>query len=491
MDANGLPIALLLAIAAGLFLLSVFLSKVSEKLGVPALLVFLGIGMLAGSEGPGGIYFDNALIAQTIGTIALVFILFAGGLDTDWQQVRPILRHGISLATIGVALTALATAAFTHLVLNFPWPQSLLIGAIVSSTDAAAVFSVLRSRNVSLRGNLRPLLELESGSNDPMAVFLTIGILEVIRHPGMSYATLIPMFALQMGIGLATGFVAGRLTLTLLNRLRLEYEGLYPVLTASVVVFLYGVTTHFNGSGFLAVYVAALMIGNRSFVRKKTLVQFHDGLAWIMQITMFLTLGLLVFPKQLPSVAVDGLIVSAVLMFIARPLAVFVTSVFTNTPFRDKLVISWVGLRGAVPIILATFPLLAGIDGDHKIFNIVFFVVLTSVLLQGPSIPFFAKRLKVDAPLERKRRYPLEFLETEGADMQMTELIVPFGSRFAGKSLIQVGMPKTSLIVLIVRDDSYIVPSGDTILEEGDVLLTIGDQQSLKSISDVLAKKHD
>lgn len=479
----NIPIELLLAGASGLFLLSVFLSKASEKLGVPALLLFLGIGMLAGSDGPGGIYFDNAFIAQTIGTVALAFILFAGGLDTDWQQVRPVLRHGISLATLGVGLTAFILGAFAHVVLGFPWLQALLVGAIVSSTDAAAVFSVLRSRNVSLRGNLRPLLEFESGSNDPMAVFLTIGILGLIGSPGKPFVSLLPLFFLQMGIGLIIGFAGGLLSVALLNRLRLEYEGLYPVLTASLVIFTYGLTAYLSGSGFLAVYVAGLVIGNRSFVRKKTLIQFHDGLAWIMQITMFLTLGLLVFPKQLPDVAGKGLILSAVLILVARPIAVFLSSLIAGMPFREKLLISWVGLRGAVPIVLATFPFLAGIDQDRTIFNVIFFVVLTSVLIQGPTIPLFAKLLKADAPMERKRRYPLEFLETEGADMQLTEIIVPYESRMVGKSLIQVGMPKTALIVLIVRGESYIVPSGDSVLEEGDVLLTLGDKESLKDVS--------
>lgn len=484
----NLPIELLLAGAAALFLLSVFLSKASEKLGVPALLVFLGIGMLVGSDGPGGIYFDNAFIAQTIGAVALSYILFAGGLDTDWSQVRPVLWHGLSLATLGVGLTALIVGLTTFYVLDFSWQKSLLLGAIVSSTDAAAVFSVLRSKKVSLRGNLRPLLELESGSNDPMAVFLTIGLLEIIGNPAEPLANLIPLFFLQMGIGLIVGLASGLVSLALLNKLRLEYEGLYPVLTASLVIATFGLTTFIDGSGFLAVYVAGLVIGNRSFVRKKTLLQFHDGLAWIMQITMFLTLGLLVFPKQLPGIAIKGLIVSAALIFVARPVAVFVSSLLTGTAFREKLILSWVGLRGAVPIVLATFPLLAGLDQDHTIFNVVFFIVLTSVLVQGPTIPLFAKLLKVDAPFERKKRYPLEFLETEGADLELIEIIVPYESFAFGKSLIQIGLPKTILVVLIVRDDAYIIPSGDTVLQAGDILLTLGDQETLKSVSRILSK---
>jgi len=275
----------------------------------------------------------------------------------------------------------------------------------------------------------------------------------------------------------------------LLNHLHLEYEGLYLVLTASLVIFMYGAAAMLGGSGFLAVYVAALLIGNRSFIRKRTLVQFHDGLAWIMQIMLFMTLGLLVYPRQLPGIAVQGLVVSAVLIFVARPVAAFLSSTFVKTAFREKILLSWVGLRGAVPIVLATFPLVAGIDQDHTIFNIVFFVVLTSVLIQGPTIPLVARLLKTEAPLERKRRYPLEFLETEGADIQSTEIIVPYGSRFSGKSLVQVGMPKNALIVLIARGESFIVPSGDTVLEEGDVLMTIGDQESLKRVSEILAHR--
>lgn len=322
--------------ASSLLLLSVLASKASERSGVPALLLFLLIGMLAGSDGPGGIHFDSPWLAQSLGVVALTFILFAGGIDTQWASVRGQLGRGLALSTLGVAITAGLVGLFAATVLRLTWLEGLLVGAIVSSTDAAAVFAVMRSRSVSLRGPLKPLLELESGSNDPMAVFLTIGLISLMTGTSTSVLDLVPLFTRQMVLGAAIGYATGKLMVVLVNRLRLEYDGLYPVLTLSLVLLTYSGSAALGGNGFLAVYLAGLMMGNSDFIHKRSLMRFHDGLAWLMQIAMFLTLGLQVFPGQLLPVVGTGLLLALFLMFCARPIAVFVTLAFTSLTLREK-----------------------------------------------------------------------------------------------------------------------------------------------------------
>jgi len=395
-----LPIEYLLLGASVLLFLSVIASKASGHTGVPALLLFLAIGMLAGSDGPGGIHFDDPWLAQSLGVVALTFILFAGGLDTDWRATRGMLWNGLALSTVGVGITAALIGWFATALLEVSWVEGLLIGSIVSSTDAAAVFAVLRSKHVSLRGPLKPLLELESGSNDPMAVFLTLGLIGLLTGKTGSAGDLVPMFVRQMALGAALGYGIGKLMVLLVNRLRLEHEGLYPVLTLSLVLFTYGASTWLGGNGFLAAYLAGLRMGHSDFTHKRSLMRFHDSVAWLMQIVMFLTLGLQVFPSQLVPIVGVGLLLSLFLMVCARPISVMVTLSFARFSLREKLMVSWVGLRGAVPIILATFPLLAGVPRANLMFNLVFFIVLTSVLLQGTSIPLVARWLKVDAPLQ-------------------------------------------------------------------------------------------
>ena len=464
---------------------AVTLSKVSERFGVPALLLFLALGMLAGSDGPGGIYFDNAWLSQALGTVALAYILFAGGLETDTQTVRKVLKPALSLATFGVLVTALVTGVCARLALGVSWLEGFLIGSIVSSTDAAAVFAVLRSKNVGLKEPIKPLLELESGSNDPMAVFLTIGFIELIKTPGRSMWTLVPLFFQQMILGLVIGYLMAKLFIFIVNRIKLDYEGLYPVFCLGWVLLTYGITAIAKGSGFLAVYITGLMLGNLAFSHKKSLIRFQDGVAWLMQIAMFTTLGLLVFPKQLVPVAGQGFMVAFALIFIGRPISVFLGLLFSGFNIREKLLISWVGLRGSVPIVLATFPLLAGLDQDHFIFNLVFFIVISSVLLQGTTIPLFARWLGVDAPLIRQRRYPIEFEGSDKVDMQLTDFIVPYGSKASGQPILNLGLPKESLITMVVRGDKYIMPTGDTVLEEGDVLLILTNSETLKTINEI------
>jgi cell volume regulation protein A len=385
-----------LLVSSVLLLLSILAWKVSHKLGIPALLFFLGIGMLAGSDGPGGINFDNASLAQAVGVVALAFILFAGGLDTEWKVVRPALGGALALSTIGVLLTAVVVALFALLLFQVSFTEGLLLGGIISATDAAAVFSVLGARKLS--GKITPLLELESGCNDPMAVFLTIGLTNLLANPNESVFALLLLFIEQMGIGAILGLLLGWGAIYLIGRLKLEEPGLYPVLTIALVLLAYGLTATLGGSGFLAVYLVGVLLGNSSVQRVNRLTRFHDSLAWLMQIAMFLILGLLVFPSRLPAVFGNGLLITGIAIFIARPVSVLITLFPMKMPLREKLFVSWVGLRGAVPIVLATFPLLAGVRNAPLLFDLVFFVVFASVLLQGASIPLVARWLNVITP---------------------------------------------------------------------------------------------
>lgn len=471
----------IMIIVVGLLLLvSVLASKASGRLGVPALLLFLLIGMLAGSEGPGGIYFDDAELAQQLGVIALIFILFSGGLDTDWGFVRPVLWRGLLLSTLGVAVTAFLVGWFSHVHLGFPLAQGLLLGAIVSSTDAAAVFTVLRSRGVRLRKRISSLLELESGSNDPMAVFLTISLLEVIQSPSMNMMALIPMFFQQMAVGAVAGALFGWLTVKILNSINLDHGGLYPAITIGSVLLSYGAATAMGGNGFLTVYAMGLLMGNRDFVQRRTLARFHDGIAWLMQIAMFLALGLLVFPSELVPIAIPGLALTFFLMLVARPLAVFLTLAFSDVSLRGRVAIGWVGLRGAVPIILATFPMLAGIPFAGTIFNIVFFVVFASVLLQGTSIPLVAKFLRVDE-FDGKHPSPGVALPPRPQSDLVTMTVAP-ASPIAGEQIVHARFPKDSLVLLVYRDHEFFLPNGRTALQPDDKLIILTSKQSVDAV---------
>ena len=472
----------ILLAAAVLVLTSVLVSKISDRFGVPALLLFLILGMLAGSDGPGGIYFDDPALAQFIGVNALVLILFSGGLGTAWRRVRPVLKEGLLLSTAGVFITALVVGLFSSLLLGLPLVEGLLLGSIVSSTDAAAVFSVLRSKGISLKGRLKPLLELESGSNDPMAIFLTVGLIQLIAQPDLSPLNLIVLFVRQMLVGAAVGYLMGRAMLSLINRLKLGYEGLYPVLTLSLVFLTFGVTDLLGGSGFLAVYLAGLVLGHHDFVHKRSLARFHDGLAWITQIAMFLTLGLLVFPSRLVPIIGVGLLIAGCLMFVARPVGILLSLLPSALGWREKTFVSWVGLRGAAPIILATFALLAGLEQANLIFDVVFFVVLTSVLLQGTSIPLAARWLRVDAPIVPKRLYPIEYTPMGGFKSELKEMPIPPNSKVAGKAIVELGLPDDFLVILVARQNDFLVPSGGTVLQTGDTLLILSDRESLATV---------
>jgi len=438
--------------------------------------------MLAGSEGIGGIYFDDSLLAQSLGIVALIFILFSGGLDTSIAGIRPIVVRGVLLSTVGVLITTLIVTGFVLAVLDFSPTEAFMLGAIVAATDAAAVFSILRTQKIALRGSTVPLLELESGSNDPMAIFLTISAIELIQHPQLSFLDLLLVFAQQMVIGVILGGVIGYYTTRVINRLRLEADGLYSVFTVALVLFTFGATAIIGGSGFLAVYIVGLMMSSRSFVHKNSLSRFHDALSWLMQIVMFLTLGLLVFPSRLFPIASTGIFIAVILIFVARPISIFTVLAFSKFDFRDKLMISWVGLRGATPIVLATFPLLAGIPKSDTIFNIVFFVVLVSVLVQGSTLITVAKVLKITEPYVPKPEYPFELVSNSDIRNQLVEIIVSADSPAIDRQIVNLGLPEDSLIVLIARHQEIIVPNGNTIIEQGDSLFVLAEKDALKVI---------
>jgi cell volume regulation protein A len=387
-----------LLVSSLLFFLSIFAWKLSRWSGIPTVPLFLIIGMLVGSDGLGGMGFDTTVLAQDVGIVALAFILFAGGLATEWQGVRPVLGGALSLSTLGLLLSAAIVAVCACLALHFSFTEGLLLGTIISSTDAAAVFSVLEGRNLHLKDKLLPLLELESSMNDPTAAFLTIGLTGLLTDPQESVGRIALLFVQQMGVGAIVGLFIGRAAVWLIERLHLDVLGLYRVFTIALVLCAYGLTALLGGSGFLAVYVVGLFLGESAAHREHRLSSFHESLAWLMQIVMFLILGALVLPSRLLIVLGNGLLVTGVVVFLARPVGVLIALFPVKISLQEKLFIGWVGLRGAAPIVLATFPLLAGLPKALYFFHLVFFVVLASVLLQGTTVPFVAQWLRVVAP---------------------------------------------------------------------------------------------
>jgi cell volume regulation protein A len=391
-------IGVIFIVFSTLVILSILTIKLSNRFGIPSLVLFLAIGMLAGSDGLGGIAFDNPSLVRSLGITALVLILFAGGLDTEWAAVRPILWQGLSLSTIGVLITALLVGVFVSWVQGFSFLEGLLLGAIVSSTDAAAVFMVLRARKAKIPRRLIQLLEFESGSNDPMAVVLTIALIRLLTEPATSFGELVVFFVMQMGVGTVIGIAMGEIMRRSFNALDLELEGIYPVLSVALALLTYGLTDYLDGSGFLAVYLAGLVMQRKPFTHQQSVLRFHDGLAWLMQVTMFLALGLQVFPARLVPIAGVGLLISLFLIFVARPASVHAALAFSPMSLREQTLVAWAGLRGAVPIILATFPLVAGLQQADMIFHMVFFIALTSVVIQGTAIPWITRLLKIGGP---------------------------------------------------------------------------------------------
>ena len=477
----------ILLIASILLLISIIAGKTTSRLGVPTLLFFLVVGILAGSEGIGGIHFDNASYAQFIGIVALNFILFSGGMDTNWQSIRPILWRGVTLSTLGVILTAVIVGLFVHFLFGFTIYEGLLLGSIVSATDAAAVFAILRNKGIALKGYLRPLLELESGSNDPMAYFLTIALTGIVAGGEASITQLLIEFLKEFLLGGTIGYLMGRASVWLINNIKLETEGLYPVLTLGLAMFTYSSTHFIGGNGFLAIYICALIIGNSRMVRRRSLIKFYDGQAWLMQIILFLTLGLLVFPSRIAPLIGMGLLISGFLIFVARPISVFTSLSLFNSNTRNKLFISWVGLRGGVPIVFATYPLIAGIEKADLIFNLVFFISVTSVLLQGTTLSYVAKLLHVTVPAKAKRRIGLDFEATDNIKGAMQKFTLPEHSKIIGRRIVDIHIPPTVNILAIKRDNVYIAPNGSTRLLGNDVVYVLAeDHTALQELFDTL-----
>ncbi|MDX1349003.1 MAG: potassium/proton antiporter [Putridiphycobacter sp.] len=485
----NLTIENILLIGSILLFLSIIVGKTSYKFGVPTLLLFLAIGMLAGSDGIGGINFDNPQIAQFIGIVSLNFILFSGGLDTNWDDVKPILKEGIVLSTLGVLLTAVSLGTFVWYLTDFTIYESMLLGSIVSSTDAAAVFSILRSKSMALKTNLRPTLELESGSNDPMAYVLTIAFLTLVINQDMSVFSIIPLFLQQMVVGGLAGFGFGKLSKIIINNIKLDFEGLYPVLVIALMFLTFSATNFIGGNGFLAIYICAVYLGNQDLIHKKTIFKMYDGLAWLMQIVLFLTLGLLVFPSQIIPYFGIGILISLFLILIARPLSVFISLLFFKMKLKRRFYISWVGLRGAVPIVFATYPLLAGIEKANMIFNIVFFISVTSVLIQGTTLSVVAKWLKVAIPEKAKKITQTDkfILELPKSSLQEFEILADFYA--VNKRIVDIHLPASTFIVMIKRNGVFIRPGGSTELAANDVLMVLADKpEDFSMVQDCLAK---
>lgn len=463
----------LILVGSLLLLMSILAGKTSYKFGVPTLILFLSVGMLAGSEGILGINFDNPSFAQFIGIIALNVILFSGGLDTRWKAVKPVATKGFLLSTLGVFITAGAVGGFTYYLLDFTLIEAFLLGAIVSSTDAAAVFSILRSNNINLKYGIRPMLELESGSNDPMAYFLTTLFTGMVVAQEFSLTSSVLDLVLQLAIGGVSGYFLGKGSKWLINNIALDFEGLYPVLGLALSFIIYSFTEVIHGNGFLAVYVSSVLLANSELVKKYALRQFFDGFAWLMQIILFLTLGLLVFPSRVIDILPIGLAIALFLIFVARPLSVFISLAFFKVNIRSKLFISWVGLRGAVPIVFATFPMVMGLEKADLIFNIVFLVTLVSIMLQGTTINKMAQWLGVQDNEIKTLKKARAFEFSEDSKTESAEIYISSNSKVIGKKIHELDLPKDSLVVMIIRKAKYFVPSGSTELKYGDTLQVI------------------
>jgi cell volume regulation protein A len=465
-----LATALLFTTFAALIVASVVFSRAFERTGVPVGLVFLAIGMLAGSEGIGGIEFDDYRFAFQIGTAALVLILFDGGLNTPVDALKRVMAPAGLLATLGVAGTAALTAAGAR-VLGFQWPQALLLGAIVSSTDAASVFAVLRSSGIGLRRRVGSTLEVESGLNDPMAMILTIALtLAIVRGDTPAMPGLLLAVAQELIIGGVIGVVIGWIARASLIRLRLRALGLYPVVTIALALLAFGVATLAHGSGFLAVYVAGVAIGNGELPYRHGVIRTHDAIAWLGQIVMFLFFGLLVFPTQLPAVAIPALGLALVLAFIARPVFALACLLPFGFTVREAGYIGWIGLRGAVPIVLAIYPVLERVPGAHLIFNVVFFVVVANAILPGATVKWATRwfGMEVDEPPR-----PHAVLELESMAPIKGELMtfyVDEALAVAGVPLSELPFPEGAAAALIIRGDEMIPPKGTTVLAPGDYI---------------------
>ena len=458
----------LILIAGALLAAGILGALLADRVRIPGLLLFLGLGMLAGSEGIGGIEFTDTELARTLGTIALVLILFEGGLTAGWSEIRPVLGTAASLATVGTAVTAGLAGIAAKWIFGLSTLEGMLVGAAVAATDSAAIFAVLRRSTLEKR--LARSLEGESGMNDPVALLLVIGFIEWIQKPGYGFADMAGLLVLKLALGAAIGLALGRLAVTALNRVRLPTDGIYPVATIAIAGLAYGLAEVAHGSGLLATYLTALALGSSSIPARRTVVAFHEGVGWVAQIGLFILLGLLVFPSTLGDVAFEGLALSAALILVARPFAAFVATQFSPLNLRERAMLGWAGLRGATPIWLATFPVVAGVGAGQELFSIVFFVVVTSTLVQGASFEPLAKRLGLttDEPALPRRLLESGRIRRMGGDVVSYRLRP--GAAAAGHMVRELGLPREALLNVIVRDGRAIPPRGSTEVREGDEL---------------------
>ena len=474
-----------LLILSVLFFASILAGKAGSRFGVPALLLFLGVGMLFGSDGL-GIHFDNIKQAQMIGTIALSTILFSGGLDTKIADIKPVLGAGIMLATIGVLITAVVTGLVLYLVidphLGVGVMGCLLLASTMSSTDSASVFSILRGKGLRLKHNLRPTLELESGANDPMAYVLTITLITLVLQGGSPhYGAAILTLVMQLIIGAVAGWAFGKGMVWFVNRINIDNKALYPILVLSGSFFVFAATYYMRGNSYLAVYVAGLVVGNSRFVHRRSTRSFFDGVSWLAQLSMFLTLGLLVNPTELKDVWIPGLIISLVMIFVSRPIAVFLSLVpFRKYTFKDRLFVSWVGLRGAVPIIFAILCRASDVPHSDVMFNIVFLCTLVSLVVQGTTLPVVAHWLKISEPPkaqspERSQDFDIDF--PEEIKSAVTEVTISDEALTHGNHLMDLRLPEKTLVIMVKRGENYFVPTGKTPLHIGDRLMLLSDNQ--------------
>jgi cell volume regulation protein A len=480
----------IILLGALLILTSILASAFSARFGAPILLVFLVLGMLAGEDGPGGIEFNDFQIAYLGSTLALAVILFDGGMRTSAESFRVALRPAVSLATLGVVVTAVITGGFAAWIFDMHWLQGLLLGAIVGSTDAAAVFALLHAHGMELKQRVAATLEVESGSNDPMAVFLVVVLIEVIAagHTDLSW-TVATEFVKQMTLGGVGGFLGGRLLVWLINHLTLV-TGLYPLLAVAGGVTIYGAVTVAGGSGFLAIYLTGIILGNSQLQAMQNILRVNDGLAWLSQIMMFLLLGLLVTPSEIPPIALPALGVALVLTLVARPVAVWASLLPFRFPWRDQVFVGWVGLRGAVPIILASFPLLAGLEHASIYFNVAFIVVLMSLVLQGWTIAPIARMLRVEVPPKAR---PLQYIDLDIAGQFHHDLLgyqLEAGSFAAGKHPAQLPLPQEVEIAAVIRGTRVMNVNKVEALQAGDYVYVLAIPEHPEALNRMFGMAH-
>jgi cell volume regulation protein A len=443
-------------------------SLLASSFRVPALVLVLGAGMFIGSDGTGWIDFSDYEVARTIGIIALALILFEGGLASGWREIGPVIRPAVGLAFAGTILTAVMTGLVAAWLFDFSTLEGLLLGSVLAATDAAAVFSVLRTS--TLRRHLARTLEGESGMNDPVAVLLVLGFIEWIQQPDYGFADMAVLFLEELSVGLAVGLLVGFLGVELLKRSRMASGGLYPVATLSIAAIAFGGSDVLGGSGFLAVYLAGLVLGSREIPARRTISAFHEGVSWVAQVAMFFTLGLLVFPGDLDNVALEGIILAIVTVAIARPLATFAATGFQRYSAGERLILGWAGMRGAVPVVLATFPVIEGVPHSQEFFNIAFFVVLLSTVVQGATLEPLARRLRMTTSSPALPRPLGESGTMQAMGAEVAEFPVVRGDAIVGLHVRDLGLPRDALVNVIVRGGRAIPPRGSTRISAGDML---------------------